>query len=77
MRCSADGCRRKVTEFNDFVCSHCEKLYCGVHRLPGKEGSKFDIGKSHSCNMEAIQEKHKKKLEKQNPVIIADKFVKI
>jgi len=67
MKCKFEGCRKKVTEFNDFTCSTCEKLYCSLHRL----------SMDHACDNDKIKEKHIEKIKKQNPVIVADKMVRI
>jgi hypothetical protein len=64
MRCKFEGCKKKVSEFNDFSCSDCNKLYCGKHRLS------FD----HLCDTSKIKEKHVERIKKQNPVIMADKM---
>jgi len=71
MRCSEKGCKKKVTEFNDFTCNYCTKLYCAKHRLPINDEN------GHSCNTEAIKKKHEMRLKQENPVVVTEKFIRI
>jgi len=76
MKCSADNCKKKVSEYNDFDCKHCNKIYCGKHRLPMNIACK-DESNGHVCDTDKIKENHLLLLQKQNPLIIGKKLITI
>lgn len=62
MKCFFEGCKRKVNTFStpECVCGH---YFCLHHRQT------FE----HSCkNTKQIEEDHKKKIQKENPIIKKD-----
>ena len=62
-RCKYHDCKIKVAKYGLGHCEHCDKKYCGRHRLP----------ESHSCdNLSAFQDEKKKKVTDK---ILADRCV--
>lgn len=61
-RCA--GCRKRVG-LTGFGC-RCGLTYCGVHRYPEKHGCVFDYKKMG-----------REQIERQNPVVVAEKLQKI
>ena len=64
VRCAASGCRKRV-HLIPYKC-RCNKEFCMLHRMPEEHICEFDY---KSFGM--------KELEKANPVVVADKIIKI
>tara|TARA_B100001093_G_C26529855_1_gene885533 strand:+ start:115 stop:354 length:240 start_codon:yes stop_codon:yes gene_type:complete len=63
-RCAFLGCRTKITLL-DMECK-CKNKYCIIHRLP----------ENHKCNYD-FKTEGKLLIERNNPVVINDKCIKI
>ena len=63
-RCQMEGCKRKL-DLVPFECQ-CQLKFCSLHRLPEEHNCIFDFKKYG-----------KKILEKNNPVIVTPKIVKL
>ena len=64
LRCSFVGCRKKLTLL-DLECK-CKNKYCLTHRLP----------ENHNCTYD-FKTEGKIAIEKNNPVVVNDKLIKI
>lgn len=52
LRCSFEGCRKKITMLNQFKC-RCDLIFCTKHKLPEFHNCKYDF-KNDKIKLEKV-----------------------
>ena len=66
-------CNKKITMMEEIYCKcKCDKIFCSSHKNAGHN----DTYNTHKCLYDYVGE-CKKEMIKSNPVVIADKIIKI